>query len=548
MLSLAPTMIAMLLDDPRTDDAVLASVRSIGYGASAIPAPVLRAAVERWDADLSQGYGMTELSGNAVFLGPDEHRRAAAGDARLLGAAGFPAPGVEVRLDDATQEILVRAPQVMAGYWQDAAASATALGGWWLHTGDVGRIDDDGLLTVVDRLKDVIVSGGENVASREVEAVLHTHPGVADVAVIGLPDARWGERVAAVVVRRGTGPGQRRGARHAGPGAPCRVQDPRSVEFVDELPRNAAGQGAQGAAPRPARHPWLTPARPVRPVTRAEIDTFWTDGVVCLRGVLDPHVLEEMSAPVEAALVAKESADLSEMGRALAAAGETVTTDGSGAASTGRFVSGVDHWRSQPEFRRFAAESALPAVVGALLRATKVNLYEDSVLVKEPGALERTVWHQDLSYFHVDGDQLCTTWCPLDPTGPENGAVRYARGSHRWDHVYRPNLFVSSMPIPGTEGDLVPDVDALAATGDVDVLTFTTGPGDVVVHHARTLHAAGGNRSSTTRRRAISVRYCGDDARVLVRPGAPLKAYQHGVTDGSVLDSPDCPVVWRSDT
>ena len=102
-------MIAMLLDDPRTDDRVLASVRSIGYGASAIPAPVLRAAVDRWDCDLSQGYGMTELSGNAVFLGADEHRRAAAGDERLLGAAGYPAPGVELRLGDGTDEILVRA-------------------------------------------------------------------------------------------------------------------------------------------------------------------------------------------------------------------------------------------------------------------------------------------------------------------------------------------------------------------------------------------------------------------------------------------------------
>ncbi len=123
MLSLAPTMIAMLLDDPATDDAVMRSVRSIGYGASAMPAPVLRAAVERWDCDLSQGYGMTELSGNAVFLGPDEHRRAAAGDARLLAAAGFPAPGVEVRLDRSSAEILVRAPQVMAGYWEDPDAS-----------------------------------------------------------------------------------------------------------------------------------------------------------------------------------------------------------------------------------------------------------------------------------------------------------------------------------------------------------------------------------------------------------------------------------------
>jgi ectoine hydroxylase-related dioxygenase (phytanoyl-CoA dioxygenase family) len=284
-------------------------------------------------------------------------------------------------------------------------------------------------------------------------------------------------------------------------------------------------------------------AEPARAVSRDEIETFWADGVVCLRGVLDPDVVHAMDEPVEVALRARESADLGEMGRALAGSGAEVATDGE---STGRFVSGVDHWRSQPEFCEFAAASGLPELVGALLRATKVNLYEDSVLVKEPGARERTVWHQDLSYFHVDGEQLCTTWVPLDPTDASTGAVRYARGSHRWDAVYRPNLFVSSMPIPGTEGELVPDVDALATVGDAEVVTFTTEPGDVVVHHARTLHAAGGNRSATTRRRAISVRYCGDDARVLVRAGAPKKPYQEHVTDGAVPDSPDCPVVWRA--
>jgi ectoine hydroxylase-related dioxygenase (phytanoyl-CoA dioxygenase family) len=281
-------------------------------------------------------------------------------------------------------------------------------------------------------------------------------------------------------------------------------------------------------------------AEPARALTDTEVETFWTDGVVCLRAVLDPAVLTTMAAPVDAALRGDESADLSEMGRALAAAGETVLRDGE---SRGGFVSGVDHWRTRPEFRAFAVESGLAAVAGALLRATKVNLYEDSVLVKEPGALEHTAWHQDLSYFHVEGEQLCTTWCPLDPVDPGTGAVRYARGSHRWDAVYRPNLFVTDMPIPGTEGERVPDVDAQP---DAEIVTFTTGPGDVVVHHARTLHAAGGNRSATTRRRAISVRYCGDDARVRIRPGAPRKPYQHAVVDGAVLDSDDCPVVWRS--
>ena len=281
-------------------------------------------------------------------------------------------------------------------------------------------------------------------------------------------------------------------------------------------------------------------AIPVRPVTDAEIEAFWADGVVCLPGVLDPGTVAAMAGPVDAALVGDESTDLSEMGRALAAAGETVVTDGE---SRGKFFGGVDHWRTRPEFRTFAADSALPAVVAALLRATKVNLYEDSVVVKEPGALERTAWHQDLSYFHVEGEQVCTTWCPLDPADEGNGAVRYARGSHRWDAVYRPNLFVSTMPIPGTEGETVPDVDTLT---DAEVLTFATRPGDVVVHHARTLHAAGGNRSGSVRRRAISVRYCGDDARVRVRPGAPLKPYQESVVEGAVLDSPDCPVVWLS--
>lgn len=242
MLSLAPTMISMLLDHPAVEDRDLATVRALGYGASPIPGPVLRRVVERWDWDCSQGYGMTELSGNAVFLGPGDHRAAAAGDKRLLHAAGRPAPGVEVRLARANAEILVRAPQVMAGYWQDPDATARALRDGWLHTGDVGRVDADGLLSIIDRAKDVIVSGGENVASREVEDVLHRHPAVADVAVIGLPDERWGERVCAVVVAR--------------PGTTVTTDElvdlarahlagfkaPREVVFLADLPRNASGK------------------------------------------------------------------------------------------------------------------------------------------------------------------------------------------------------------------------------------------------------------------------------------------------------------------
>jgi acyl-CoA synthetase (AMP-forming)/AMP-acid ligase II len=239
MLSLAPTMIAMLLDHPDVTDADLATVRALGYGASPIPGPVLARVVERWDWDCSQGFGMTELSGNAIFLGPDEHRAAARGDSRLLVAAGRPAPGVDVRLGDG-DELLVRAPQVMLGYWNDPDATATAIGDGWLHTGDVARIDPDGIVTIVDRTKDIIVSGGENVASREVEEVLHTHPAVRDVAVVGVPDPRWGEVVCAVVVTRASVTADDLIAH-------CRsrlagFKSPRRIEFVAELPRNGSGK------------------------------------------------------------------------------------------------------------------------------------------------------------------------------------------------------------------------------------------------------------------------------------------------------------------
>ena len=239
MLSLAPTMIAMLLDHPEIDDRDLASVRALGYGASPIPGPILARVVDRWGWDCSQGFGMTELGGNTLFLGPDEHRRAASGDERLLTAAGAPAPGVEVRLGPG-YELLVRAPQVMRGYWNDPVATAAAITDGWLHTGDVARIDTDGLVTIVDRKKDVIVSGGENVASREVEEVLHRHPAVSDVAVIGVPDAQWGERVCAVVVALEPVDADVLIGH-------CRAQlagfkRPRQIEFVEALPRNGSGK------------------------------------------------------------------------------------------------------------------------------------------------------------------------------------------------------------------------------------------------------------------------------------------------------------------
>jgi len=240
--SLAPTMITMLLEAGAFDAGRLGSLRRIGYGASPIPESLLR----RLDAvlprvGLSQGYGMTELSGNAVYLDADDHRRALHEAPHLLPAAGRPAPGVELRIA-ADGEICVRAPQVMAGYWNRPDSTAEVLVDGWLHTGDIGRIDDDGYLFVVDRKKDIIVTGGENVASREVADVLFGHPDVIEAAVVGVPDEQWGEAVCAVVVgRHGGCVDQAEIVAHCR-GRLAGFKKPRHVLQIDELPKNAGGK------------------------------------------------------------------------------------------------------------------------------------------------------------------------------------------------------------------------------------------------------------------------------------------------------------------
>lgn len=278
-----------------------------------------------------------------------------------------------------------------------------------------------------------------------------------------------------------------------------------------------------------------------------EIVAFREDGVVCLRGVLAPAFVLGMAPAVDRLVqeaIGGTMYDMSAMGTEIASTGGAVLTDGR--KGRGRFVSGTDHWRVDADCRSFALNPDIGAIVACLLRSRKINLWEDSVLVKEPDTAERTAWHQDLSYFHVRGEQVCTTWIPLDDADAETGAMSFVRGSHRWQGQYRPNWFVSNLPMPGTEGEVIPDIEALAAAGEVQVVQFDLGPGDMTVHHARTLHAAGGNLSPTRRRRAISLRYCGDDVVYHFRPGAPRKPHHEFVREGDVLDSPDCPVVWSA--
>ena len=248
-LSLAPTMIAMLLDHPEFSPDDLRAVRTIGYGASAMPETLLQRLLAETEIGLCQSYGMTELSGSAAFLTVDDHRLAADARPELLQSVGRPLPTVEIRLVNeqgqgcATGqcgEILVKARQCMRGYWNQPEATAQAIVNGWLHTGDIGRFDANGYLYIVDRKKDMIISGGENVASREVEEVIRRHKAIKDCAVIGLPDARWGEAVCGVVKVAGT-------VTDGELTAHCRqslasYKTPKRWLRVENLPLNAAGK------------------------------------------------------------------------------------------------------------------------------------------------------------------------------------------------------------------------------------------------------------------------------------------------------------------
>jgi long-chain acyl-CoA synthetase len=237
---LAPTMIHMLLEaDP---EHTVPSLRRVPYGGAPIDAGLATAAIERFGRVFVQLYGMGESPMTITYLRSEDHR------GRALSSAGTPRTDVEVRLIDESGaeveagtegEVCVRGDVVMSGYWNDAEATAAALRGGWLHTGDVGRFED-GYLYLVARKSDVIISGGSNIYPREVEDVLHRHPAVREACVFGVPDPKWGESVVAAVVASAPVDSDEL-LEH------CRAhiasfKKPKRIEFVDALPKNAYGK------------------------------------------------------------------------------------------------------------------------------------------------------------------------------------------------------------------------------------------------------------------------------------------------------------------
>lgn len=242
-----PALILFLLQTPAIADADLSSLRLIVYGGSPTPLELLRRAMATFPCGFGHVYGLTETTGAIAYLPPEEHDLSSP----RLRSCGRPLSHVQLRIVDAEDnvlppgqigQIICRSPQNMKGYWNLPQETAQTIRDGWLYTGDAGYLDDDGYLYIHDRLKDMIITGGENVYPAEVENVLFSHPAVADVAVIGVPDDVWGEAVKAIVVKK---PSAEVTAEELIAFARQRIahyKAPKSVDFVEELPRNSSGK------------------------------------------------------------------------------------------------------------------------------------------------------------------------------------------------------------------------------------------------------------------------------------------------------------------
>lgn len=248
---LVPAMIMFLLDEKSIAEADLSSLRRIVYGASPIPSKLLRRAIHRFSSTgFVQIYGLTETTGGITVLSPEDH---ADSDNPRLRSCGRPIAGVELRIMGAdgnpvrqgeVGEIVCRTAKNMKGYWNRDAETERTLRNGWLHTGDVGYVDEDGYVYIHDRVKDMIVSGGENIYPAEIESAIFGHQSIADVAVIGVPDDRWGEAVKALIVLK---PGVAADSAAADILAYARerlagYKVPKSIDFIEAMPRNPTGK------------------------------------------------------------------------------------------------------------------------------------------------------------------------------------------------------------------------------------------------------------------------------------------------------------------
>ena len=261
-----------------------------------------------------------------------------------------------------------------------------------------------------------------------------------------------------------------------------------------------------------------------RPITEAEIKTYEETGVVHLKGLIDMDWVEHLRERMEHALnnPGKLAHNLSHDD------------------PNGKFVSETFLWHQHEGFRDFIYQSPVAEIAAQVMRSVKVNIVFDQFLVKEPNTAQPTVWHHDLTYWPIRGNQVSTLWLALDPVTEETGSMEFVVGSHKWGKRFHPVAFVDHSKYKTAEPK-VPDIDAMR--DELEFTRFDYEPGDCTVHHGLLLHMAGGNRSQTIRRRAYATRWAGDDVVYDPRPNIQSMLWEPTLASGQPLDSDLWPVI-----
>ncbi len=253
--------------------------------------------------------------------------------------------------------------------------------------------------------------------------------------------------------------------------------------------------------------------------------TYQADGIVCLRQVFPMHWIDFLREATEDAM-AHPGPHAEEYAK----------------PGGGRFFGDIEVAERHETFMRFAMESPAAEIAGRVMQSQKINFFYDQLLVKEPGANERTPWHQDQPYWAVAGRQVCSIWLPLDPVTQET-CVEYVAGSHAWPE-FSPYHFADGTAYEGTGLPQLPDIEAERERHRI--VSFAMEPGDCLVFQAMIVHGAPPNHSPN-RRRALATRWTGDDARYCVRPGeVGIPTQDPGLRHGDLMDCERFPVAWRA--
>ncbi|MDG1437486.1 MAG: phytanoyl-CoA dioxygenase family protein [Emcibacteraceae bacterium] len=264
-------------------------------------------------------------------------------------------------------------------------------------------------------------------------------------------------------------------------------------------------------------------------ITDEDIEIYRRDGVVKLSGVFDPKWIEFMREATE---------------ECMSNPGEMAEEYADSEKST-RFFGDQFLWTYNDKFKKFIMESEAAAIAARLMDASKINMFFDHLLVKEPGSVEPTPWHQDGPYWKVKGTQVCSIWFAMDNVREETGGVRYVKGSHSTGIRYRPQSFSGNGNDTYQDGGLatLPDIDATVPADQI--ICYELKPGDCLVHNFNTIHGAKGNAASKVRRRGYATRWTGEDVVWDPRPGTADIISDPGLAPGDPMDSELFPVVWK---